>query len=107
MRRRTFLQHTAAGLGMIAVPSFLLKNGKAFAVPPGTPGAVVADNLNGTYFAEAFGLDENITCVRFVHGLLTLPRLSVVTNYAGMTPAPPMATQPDAPVTFVTVTHSP
>jgi TldD protein len=60
MRRRTFLQRTAAGLGMVVVPSFLWKNGKAFAVPAGVAGATVAENLNGTYFADAFGIDEGI-----------------------------------------------
>ena len=48
MRRRTFLQNSAAGLGMVVVPSFLLKNVKAFSVPAAAAGTVTADNLNSS-----------------------------------------------------------
>jgi TldD protein len=60
MRRRTFLQRSAAGLGMVVVPAYLWKTGKAFAVPGGTVGATAAENLNSTYFAKNFGIDESI-----------------------------------------------
>jgi len=58
--RRSFLQSTAAGIGLVAVPTFLIRNGKAFAVPAGTPGTTLAENLNGTYFADAFAIDEGV-----------------------------------------------
>ncbi len=58
--RRTFLKGAAGGLGMVCVPTFLLNTGKAFAAPAGTLGSTVADNLNQTYFAESFGVDEAV-----------------------------------------------
>ena len=58
--RRSFLQSTAAtGLGMVVVPSFLSRAGNAFAAP--TPGvATPADNLNATYFAWNFDMNEGV-----------------------------------------------
>jgi len=45
---------------MVAVPSFLMRAGKALAVPAGAVGATAAENLNGTYFANNFAINEGI-----------------------------------------------
>ena len=59
--RRNFLKGSAGGLGMLVLPSFLVKTGNAFAAPgPGVAGGVLATNLNQTYFAKNFGIDEAI-----------------------------------------------
>jgi TldD protein len=54
--RRSFLMGTASGLGLLVVPSFLSRNGLLFASPNGASG--LAADLNHTYFATQFGIDE-------------------------------------------------
>ena len=57
--RRRFLQGTAGGLGLLAVPSFLSRSGLLFASPSSEAGSLTAD-LNQTYFSTNFGMDGNI-----------------------------------------------
>jgi TldD protein len=54
--RRKFLMGTASGLGLLVVPSFLNRSGALFASPDGAAG--LAANLDQTYFATQFGIDE-------------------------------------------------
>ncbi|UCE04221.1 MAG: TldD/PmbA family protein [Candidatus Latescibacterota bacterium] len=54
--RRSFLMGTASGLGLLVVPSFLSRNGLLFASPDSAAG--LAADLNHTYFATQFGIDE-------------------------------------------------
>lgn len=57
--RRNFLRGAAGGLGMVVIPTFLTRSGNLFASP--TPGiATPAKNLNATYFATSFGVDEQV-----------------------------------------------
>ncbi len=57
--RRHFLKGTAAGLGMVAMPSFLTGSRNAFAAPsPGGPLTTPARNLGATYFSTSFGVSE-------------------------------------------------
>ncbi|MCA9728303.1 MAG: hypothetical protein KC729_11510, partial [Candidatus Eisenbacteria bacterium] len=59
--RRQFLRGAAGSLGMIMVPSFLTRTGNLFASPtPGDPFQQVAADLDGTYFAQGFGIDRKI-----------------------------------------------
>lgn len=58
--RRKFLQGSAGGLGMLVLPSFLHRVGDVFAAPGPMDGATLAANLNQTYFARNFGIDEAI-----------------------------------------------
>ncbi len=56
--RRDFLKGAAGGLGMVVIPSFLTRTGNVFATPePGV--ATPALNLNATYFAQNFGVDQS------------------------------------------------
>jgi len=67
LSRRSFLSRSAIGLGMVAVPSFLLQTGRAFAMPAAKViGATEAANLNATYFASNFGVDSSV-----IRGALT------------------------------------
>lgn len=59
--RRNFLVGSAGGLGMLVIPAFLTRTGNLFASPAaGDLSGGVAKNLNSTYFADQFGIDEGL-----------------------------------------------
>ena len=56
--RRGFLKRAGTGLGLLAVPSFLDRQGLLFAGP--AEGASLAADLDQTYFAQNFGIDARL-----------------------------------------------
>jgi TldD protein len=71
--RRQFLVGTASGLGVLAVPAFLVRTrlarGSPLPVPPTTVASAAAD-LDATYFATEFGVD-GATIGRVMRAALT------------------------------------
>ncbi len=59
LKRRAFLKGSTAGLGMLVVPAYLVRAGKALADPGGNVAqGSAAAALDDTYFAQHFGVDE-------------------------------------------------